>query len=200
MELMAVTDNRQPVEQLAQHIIDIEPYVDYIQLREKGKTVRDIMKLLDILEGAHIPKPKLILNDRVDIAICRHIPTVHLPENGLAIEDVRKAFPKLRIGKSVHDVQGAIDAQQQGADYVLYGHCFMTNSKQGIAPNGLAPLHELKNILNIQVFAIGGIDVHRVPTLQQLQIDGIAVMSGIFSAPHSATAAQQYKEATQHGI
>ena len=199
MQLMAITDNRQPIEQLAKQLIAIERYVDYIQLREKNKTAKEIMTLLRYLDEAGVQKQKLILNDRVDIAVCCGIPTVQLPEHGLSIQHVRAQFPHLRIGKSVHTVEGAIEAENEGAHYVLYGHCFMTNSKRGIAPNGLTPLCNIKNRLNIPVFAVGGIDVQHVPTLQAFHVDGIAVMSRIFSAKNLQLEAKRLQEVIQHG-
>lgn len=199
MQLMAITDNRQSIEQLTKQLIAITPHVDYIQLREKDKTAKEIMTLLHCLDEAGVPKQKLIINDRVDVAVCASIPTVHLPERGISIQHVRAQFPHLRIGKSVHTVQGAIDAENEGAHYVLYGHCFTTNSKRGITPNGLTPLSDIKSRLNIPLFAVGGIDVQRVPTLQTLHVDGIAIMSRIFSAKDTQLEAKRLKEAIQHG-
>ena len=108
---------------------------------------------------------------------------------------MKERFPYLKIGKSVHDYEGAKQAERQGADYVLYGHCFVTNSKQGKAPNGLNPIIEMKKSLTIPVFAIGGIQVSRVQTLHDVQADGIAVMSGIFSAQQPFAKASEFKEA-----
>ena len=67
-------------------------------------------------------------------------------------------------------------------DYVLYGHCFETNSKKGKVPNGIQPIIDMKKELKIPVYAIGGITINKIKSLQQVKADGIAVMSGIFSA------------------
>lgn len=198
MKLMAVTDDCQSILELAQKITHIHRSVDFIQIREKSKTVREVMTLLEYLDEGGVPKEKLIVNDRLDIALCSGIQTVHLPEMGLPVQRVKEQFPHLHIGKSVHDYEGAKEAKRQGADYVLYGHCFETNSKKGKAPNGLAPIIEMKESLTIPVFAIGGIQVNRLQALRDVEADGIAVMSGIFSARNPAAEAQQFREAIQY--
>ena len=195
MKLMVVTDDCQPVLQLAQNIMHVQYSVDFIQIREKTKTVKEVLTLLEYLDEAGVPKEKVIINDRLDIALCSGIQTVHLPENGLPVQRVKERFPHLKIGKSVHDYEGAKEAERQGADYVLYGHCFATNSKKGKAPNGLTPISEMKKSLTIPVFAIGGIQLNRVPALHDVQVDGIAVMSGIFSAQQPFAKASEFKEA-----
>lgn len=198
MKLMAVTDDCQSILELAQKITHIHRSVDFIQIREKSKTVREVMTLLEYLDEGGVPKEKLIVNDRLDIALCSGIQTVHLPEMGLPVQRVKEQFPNLHIGKSVHDYEGAKEAKRQGADYVLYGHCFETNSKKGKASNGLAPIIEMKESLTIPVFAIGGIQVNRLQALRDVEADGIAVMSGIFSARNPAAEAQQFREAIQY--
>ena len=198
MKLMAVTDDRQSILQLAQKIMHIQHSVDFIQIREKTKTVKEVMTLLEYLDEGGVPKEKIIVNDRLDIALCSGIQTIHLPERGLPVQRVKERFPHLKIGKSVHDYEGAKEAERQGADYVLYGHCFATNSKKGKVPNGLTPIIEMKKSLKIPVFAIGGIQVSRVQALHDVQADGIAVMSGIFSAQHPFAKASEFKEAIQN--
>ena len=195
MKLMAVTDNCQPILVLAQKIIQIQQSVDYIQIREKTKTIKEVITLLEYLDAGDVPKEKIIINSHVDIALYSNIPTVHLPEIGFSVQQVKEKFPHLNIGKSVHDYAGAKEAEHHGANYVLYGHCFETNSKKGKVPNGLSPINEMKKNLKIPVFAIGGIHVDRVQALHDVKADGIAVMSGIFSATHPFAAANQYWEA-----
>ncbi|WP_332649930.1 thiamine phosphate synthase [Lysinibacillus sp. 54212] len=198
MKLMAVTDDSHTVVELAKKILQIQHNVDFIQIREKTKTVKEVIALLQHLDESGIDKEKLILNDRLDIALCCGIGAVHLPEKGLPVQKVKELYPYIKVGKSVHDYEGAQEAERQGADYVLYGHCFETNSKKGMAPNGLAPILEMKKSLAIPVFAIGGINVDRVQELQHIQADGIAVMSGIFSAENPFTAASQFYEVVKY--
>ena len=98
----------------------------------------------------------------------------------------------MRVGRSVHSLEEAIQAEKEGSDYVLYGHCFETNSKKGLAPNGIQTLVEMKKELSIPVYAIGGITEYELIALQQVKADGIAVMSGIFSAKNPKESAKQF--------
>ena len=182
MKLIAVTDDSHSVADLACKIIQIKDVVDYVHIREKSKTPNQVLSLLKLLEEGDVKKEKIVLNDRLDIALLRQIPNIHLPSQGLPVKEVKSQFPYMQVGRSVHALDEAIQAEKDGADYVLYGHCFETNSKRGLAPNGINTISELKKELEIPVYAIGGITPTRVEVLQTLKADGIAVMSGIFSA------------------
>ncbi|MFJ5623927.1 thiamine phosphate synthase [Peribacillus loiseleuriae] len=195
---MAVTDDMQSVRDLASKIIGIKDKIDIVQIREKTKTAQEIITLLQYMEEGGVEKDKIILNDRLDIALLMGIPSVHLSEKGLPVKMVKQNFPHIRVGRSVHSYEGAKKAERDGADYVLYGHCFETNSKKGKTPNGIQPILEMKEELRIPVYAIGGITLNKIDTLQQVKADGIAVMSGIFSAEKPFTSTKQYYEAINH--
>jgi thiazole tautomerase (transcriptional regulator TenI) len=195
MKLMAVTDNASSINELASKIIRIKDMVDFIQIREKNKDVQEVIELIERLEEGRVEKEKMIINDRLDIALLMKIPNVHLPERGLPIKKVKEYYPHLRIGRSVHSVEAAKKAKRDGVDYVLYGHCFETNSKKGKAPNGMGPLIDMKKELDIPIYAIGGITIDKVNMVQDVKVDGIAVMSSIFSAEDSLSSVKQFYEA-----
>lgn len=192
---MAVTDDLHSVSELASMIIGIKDVVDFIQIREKTKTVQQIIALLESLEDGRVEKEKIIINDRLDLALLMNIPNLHLPEHGLPVKKVKEYFPHLRIGRSIHSLETAKKAERDGVDYVLYGHCFETNSKKGKAPNGIHPIIDMKKELHIPVYAIGGIKIDRINALRQVKADGIAVMSGIFSAENPFASTKQFDEA-----
>jgi thiazole tautomerase (transcriptional regulator TenI) len=195
---MAVTDDRQSVRDLASKIIGIIDMIDFVQVREKTKTALEIITLLQYIEEGGVEKDKIILNDRLDIAMLMGIQSVHLPEKGLPVKMVKQNFPHIRVGRSVHSYEGAKKAERDGADYVLYGHCFETNSKKGRTPNGIQPIFKMKEELRIPVYAIGGITLNKIDTLQQVGADGIAVMSGIFFSEKPFSSTKQYYEAIKH--
>jgi thiazole tautomerase (transcriptional regulator TenI) len=195
MELIAVTDDSQPVKELAEIIIAIKDHVDFVQIREKTKSGRDIIALLDNLQAAGMDQRKIIINDRLDIALLKDIPNVHLPEHGLPVKMVKQRYPKLRIGCSVHSYEKAKEAEKNGADYVMYGHCFDTDSKRDLPPNGIDPILQMKKELHIPIYAIGGITAEKVPVIMQTKADGIAVMSGIFQADEPFSAAKMFRKA-----
>lgn len=198
MKLMAVTDDRQSVHDLASTIIGIKDKIDMVQIREKTKSAQEIISLIQYLLDGGVEKEKIILNDRLDIALLMGLLSVHLPEKGLPVKMVKQNFPHLKVGCSVHSYEGAKKAERDGADYVLYGHCFETNSKKGETPNGIEPLLEIIGELRIPVYAIGGITLNKIDTLQQVKADGIAVMSGIFSAEDPISTTKRYYEAIKH--
>ncbi|WP_235863389.1 thiamine phosphate synthase [Ureibacillus sinduriensis] len=195
---MAVTDDQRSVCELAFTIIGIKDQIDMVQIREKTKTAQEIITLIQYLEDGGVRKEKIILNDRLDIALLMNIPTVHLPEKGLTIKMVKQHFPHIKVGRSVHSFEGALNAERDGADYVLYGHCFETNSKLRKKPNGMKPIIEMKEHLKIPVYAIGGITLNKIHALQKVNVDGIAVMSGIFSAENPYFSTKQYFEAIKY--
>jgi thiazole tautomerase (transcriptional regulator TenI) len=195
---MAVTDDRQSVRDLASKIIEIIDKIDFVQIREKTKTAHEIITLLQYMEEGGVEKDKIILNDRLDIALLMGIQSVHLPEKGLPVKMVKQNFPHIRVGRSVHSYEGAKIAERDGADYVLYGHCFETNSKKGKTPNGIQPILKMKAELRIPIYAIGGITWNKIDTLQQVKADGIAVMSGIFFAEDPFSSTKKYYEAIKH--
>lgn len=192
MKLLAITDDSHSLNDLASKIIQIKDVVDYIHIREKSKTPKQILFLLQLLEEEGVKKEKIVVNDRLDVALLKKIPNIHLPSYGLSIKAVKSQFPHMRVGRSVHTLEEAKQAEKEGSDYVLYGHCFETNSKKGLAPKGIEPLVEMKKELHIPVFAIGGITPDRVQILQEVKADGIAVMSGIFSANDPKKSAIQF--------
>ncbi|MEH7493857.1 thiamine phosphate synthase [Neobacillus niacini] len=195
---MVVTDDRQSVRDLASKIIGLIERIDFVQIREKTKTAHEIITLLRYMEEGGVDKDKIILNDRLDIALLMGIQSVHLPEKGLPVKMVKQNFPHIRVGRSVHSYEGAKKAERDGADYCLYGHCFETYSKKGKNPNGIQPILKMKEELRIPVYAIGGITLNKIDTLQQVKADGIAVMSGIFSAEDPFSSTKKYYEAIKH--
>ncbi len=182
MKLIAVTDGRQSVDELASTIITIKDYFDFVHIRERSKKSRELVRLLHLLDEGKVSKEKIVINDRLDFALLYGIPNVHLPGHGLPVQAVKKHYPQLNVGCSVHSLGEAIQAERDGADYVLYGHCFETECKQGLPPNGIGLLSEIVQALRIPVHAIGGITPDRVSLIKSAGAGAIAVMSGIFSA------------------
>jgi thiazole tautomerase (transcriptional regulator TenI) len=148
------------------------------------------VKLLE--EG--VDKKKIIINDRLDVALLLDIPTIHLPGAGLPITEVKKKLPEKKIGIPVHSIAEARSANRDGADYMLYGHCFQTNSKKGKPPISIESITQIKKEISIPLFVIGGITEERVGTLHHYGADGIAVMSAIFSAPNPLKAVKKLHE------
>ncbi|MDK2599153.1 thiamine phosphate synthase [Bacillus stercoris] len=154
MELHAITDDSKPVEELARIIITIQNEVDFIHIRERSKSAADILKLLELIFEGGIDKRKLVMNGRVDIAL--FLPFIAYSCQAPAFTEAGQRFPHLHIGRSVHSLEEAVQAEKEDADYVLFGHVFETDCKKGLEGRGVSLLSDIKQRISIPVIAIGG--------------------------------------------
>jgi thiamine-phosphate pyrophosphorylase len=143
-----------------------------IQIREKDLSASELFDLVQrIKELAAGTATKVLVNDRLDIALAVGIDGVHLPENGLPVERVR---PYVRlIGASVHNLDAARRAESGGADFVFFGPIFETPGKQ---PVGLDALSEVVRQVRIPVLAIGGITAANTRSVLETGAAGIAAI------------------------
>ncbi|KIL52062.1 thiamine phosphate synthase [Jeotgalibacillus soli] len=172
--------------------------VDYIHIREKNATAKELLNYIDSLLSLGVPAHKLIVNDRVDVAWTQTI-GVQLAYHSLNAEMVKDFFPSLLVGASVHSVEEAHIATSAGADYLLYGHIFPTNSKPNQTPRGLSALEQVVEASTVPIIAIGGILPWHVPLIQQTGAAGIALMSGVMNAIDPLLAIQSYRKEEIHG-
>ncbi|GAB3058202.1 hypothetical protein GCM10027286_22340 [Virgibacillus ainsalahensis] len=107
---------------------------------------------------------------------------VQLGKNSMNVSEVRSPYDHLCIGCSVHSVDEALFASKHGADYLLYGHVYETQSKPGLKPNGLKGLKDVVQHVSTPVIAIGGITPENTPDIIKSGASGIAVLSGVLLA------------------
>ncbi len=135
----------------------------------------------------------LIVNDRVDVALARRLPGVHLAGHSLGPEDARALLGVGRLlGVSVHDMDEADRAHRSGADYLVLGSIFDTPSHPRQARLGLKALASVAEAIPIPVVAIGGITPERVRDCLEAGAHGVAVLSGIWRTPDLAAATAGY--------
>lgn len=180
-----------PIENFREIMMDIHPYVTAIHLREKQKTAKELFHEVQLLTSANIPRTKIMINDRLDVALVAKARGVQLAFHSLEPASVKGSFPLLRVGRSIHSYEEAVDAKINGADYVIYGHIFSTQSKLGMSPKGLQELSRLTK-LDIPVIAIGGITPENTAEVLRAGASGIAVMSGILDASDPLAAVKSY--------
>src|SRR5205809_4262139 len=105
--------------------------VDMIQVREKDLPARELFELVckvrDLAAGT---KTRILVNDRLDVALAAGIDGVHLPGNGLPPDRVRR-YVKL-LGVSTHTVEEALAAEQAGADFIVFGPIFDSPGKNAV--------------------------------------------------------------------
>ena len=163
----------------------LEAGATVIQLREKDLPVRELLDMAvwmrELTKGYGA---KLIINDRVDVALSVKADGVHLGRNSIPAYAVRKiSGDKLMIGVSTHSIEEALEAERDGADFITLGPIYPTPSKMKYG-NPLGPdiIRKVKTVISIPVFAIGGITLDRVKEAREAGADGIAVVSAILKA------------------
>ncbi|MFC0271952.1 thiamine phosphate synthase [Metabacillus herbersteinensis] len=194
-----VTDGKKDVKQLIHILTAIHTEVETIQIREKTKTAAELIGLVNGLVKEGVPKNKLIINDRVDVALLCEIPTVHLPGHSFAVDQLKAHFPHLRVGCSVHTLVEAKKAEDQGADYLIFGHVFQTTSKANLPARGIGQLDKICRSTDIPVIAIGGVSPSTISHLKKVKPHGCAVMSYVLDHQNPLEAVREIKRNIQEG-
>ena len=123
-------------------------------------------------------QPAIVRRSATDVALIVGAEGVQLGERGLPVGEVRSLVgPGCLIGRSVHDVRGALAAAQDGADYVVAGHIFATGSKPGIPGRGLEWLRSITEAAPVPTIAIGGITEGNVEAVLAAGAYGVATSS-----------------------
>jgi thiamine-phosphate pyrophosphorylase len=146
----------------------IEAGVDWIQVREKDLSGRELIHLVQEAVAAAVgTRTKIIVNDRLDVAIAASAAGVHLGTESLPVRAVAAwreshtaaSTSNFLIGASCHSLEQAQSAEQDGADYIIFGPIFETPSKASFGPpQGIERLHEVCGPIRIPVLAIGGVN------------------------------------------
>lgn len=150
-------ENKQKILDLIQ--ASTENKVSLIQIREKKLSAKLIFELTsEAVKRAKNSQTKILVNDRADIALAANADGVHLTESSVSTEIVRRSFPlDFLIGVSVHSIESAKIARDQGADFITFSPIFASPEKG--APKGLEKLKEVCAVLKpFPVIALGGID------------------------------------------
>jgi thiamine-phosphate pyrophosphorylase len=160
---------------------------DLIQIRERGidaGRLADVARQLVAL--ARGSATRIVVNDRIDVALAVAADGVHLREDGVPPSLARALAPALMIGRSVHGVEGALASG--GADYVMAGSIFPTLSKPGLeAGLGLVGLRKIVVAMERRpVLAVGGVTVDNLATVAQTGAAGIAAI-GAFVPPEQVS-------------
>ena len=166
-----------------------------VQLREKYASSREFFetaqRVKQITDSYHIP---LIINDRTDICLAVNAAGIHIGQQDLPAKIVRSMVgPDKIIGVSAATLSEAIQAEQDGADYLGVGAMFATSTKTNTRPVTIEQLTQIKQAVQIPVVAIGGIQTSNAATLTKTGIDGIAVVSAILAQENITHAAEQLK-------
>jgi thiamine-phosphate pyrophosphorylase len=158
-----------------------------IQLREKNASPATFFEqaqlALDVARRNHC---RLVINDRVDLALALKADGVHLGQDDVPPAAARKILgPEAIIGFSTHNVEQAKGALDQPIDYLAIGPIFSTSSKQDTAEVfGLDGLRAVRAVVgSVPLVAIGGIDHNNVRLVIEAGADSVAVIGALLSTP-----------------
>jgi thiamine-phosphate pyrophosphorylase len=162
---------------------------DWVQLREKDLSCRELAWVTrESLRrrGALSEGPattRILVNDRLDVALAERAEGVHLGENGLPVAEAKRlvethaSAKDFLIGVSCHSLEAAKSAADDGASYLFFGPVFATPSKAAFgAPQGLGPLAEVCRSVSIPVLAIGGVTLENAAACFSAGASGIAAI------------------------
>ncbi|MBM2838617.1 MAG: thiamine-phosphate pyrophosphorylase [Deltaproteobacteria bacterium] len=169
-----------------------------LQLRGKGLSSKELLsQAREIRLLARKAGALFIVNDRADIALLSNADGVHLGQGDLPIAEARKILGKDRvIGISTHNLEQAIKAKYEGADYIGFGPVFGTTTKADAEEaKGLQALREVKKSVNIPVVAIGGINLENIKEVIDTRADCVAVISAIVKADDIKETTRRFQEA-----
>ena len=192
--LYFVTDRRQtagrPLYDVVQAALD--GGVRAVQLREKdlegGELYRLAARLRDLTARY---AARLLINDRLDVALAAGADGVHLGQTSLPVSTARQLLgPDKLIGVSTHSPDEITAAQ--GADFVVFGPVYFTPSKADYGqPQGVARLRQAARHSPVPVFAIGGIQADRIAAVRRAGAHGIALISALSAAAEPSRAAHE---------
>ena len=170
--------------------------VTFLQIREKEKTTREYLSLArkvhELTRKYHVP---LIIDDRLDIALAMDAEGVHLGQSDMPIDLARKILgPDKIIGATAKTVPQALEAYEQGADYLGVGAIYPTTTKVKTVLTSTDTLRDICNAVPIPANAIGGLNKDNIDILKGIPIAGICVVSAIMKADMPQKAAEEIKE------
>lgn len=171
-----------------------------VQLREKEKTTRDYLALARKVHGMTkqygIP---LIIDDRLDVALAMGAEGVHLGQSDMPISIARSILgPDKIIGATTKTVPQALEAYEQGADYLGVGAIYPTTTKVKTVLTSTETLDAICRAVPIPVNAIGGLNRNNVQVLEGIGIAGFCVVSAIMKAEDPRKETEMLRQLAEH--
>lgn len=175
--------------------------VRVVQLREKTLPTRAFVERARALKALLAPRGvPLIVNDRLDVALASGADGVHLGQDDLSPEDVRRWLPHALVGLSIERAEQLAEAERLPVDYYGASPVFATTTKTDTAAAlGLDGLRALRARCTRPLVAIGGIDAHNAAAVMAAGADGLAVVSALCAAPDPEAAARRLCAAMEKG-
>jgi len=166
--------------------------VTLLQFRSKSGSPRQILETARELRKTTGTSATLIMNDRADLALAAGFEGVHVGQDDLSPEGVRKVIGwNLWLGVSTHNPDQVSDADKTSADYIAIGPVFSTASKANPDPVvGLDGVRRSRELTNKPLVAIGGITLANCRSVIDAGADSVAVISALL--PHPRKSAEEF--------
>lgn len=158
--------------------------IKWLQLRVKALPPVEFFRIARrVREATRKHACRLIINDRVDIALACDADGVHLGQEDLPLRAGKQLMAGRIVGISTHDVDQARAAERGGADYIGFGPMFGTSTKDtGYDARGLDMLRTIRASVELPIVAIGGINEQNVREVWQAGANSAAIISDILRA------------------
>ncbi len=198
--LYAITDRKPGDDLYAQVSQALKGGVTIVQLREKDMDfdafVCEARQIAVLCHSYGVP---LIINDNLEVALLSGADGVHVGADDLPVAEIRRrAGRDFIIGATAKTTERAKEAEKSGADYLGVGAMFPSPTKKNAVRITNEQLKEIASSASIPIVAIGGISLENCGSLAGSGVDGIAVVSAIFSADNiKETTAALKKKATE---
>lgn len=166
---------------------------DMLHLRLHHQSDYEIIDLVNKLRDMSFPDSKLIIHDRSHLVEELGLPCVQIGMRSPELKVVKKRYPTLQIGVSVHSLIEAEQAKE--ASFLLLGHIYPTASKHQKEPLGICETERIVHMVNQPVIAVGGIKPVHLSALHQIGVKGVAVMSGVLDTKYPNVALATYNRA-----
>lgn len=204
MLLYAVTDRAWLGEKTLYEQVEeaLKGGVTCVQLREKDLDdeafLEEAKEICTLCRRYSVP---FIVNDNVEIAVKCGADGVHVGQEDMAAGDVRsKVGDNMILGVSVHTVEEARKAVADGADYLGLGAIFPTNTKTDVDQMKNEVLRDICNAVDVPIVAIGGLNRGNILKLSGSGVDGVALVSAIFSADNIEESCRELRKLSEEMV
>jgi thiamine-phosphate pyrophosphorylase len=173
--------------------------VTFLQIREKDRSTREYIALAEKVHALtrkyNVP---LIIDDRVDVALAMNAEGVHVGQSDMPVATARRLLGEGKIiGATAKTVPQAMEAYEQGADYLGVGAIYPTTTKVKTVLTSTDTLRDICNAVPIPANAIGGLNKDNIDVLAGIPIAGVCVVSAIMKADDPKVAAEDLKARAQ---
>ena len=168
--------------------------VDWIQIREKDPSARELAALVSEAMRRVPTTCRVLVNDRLDVAIAVGAGGVHLGEHSMPVQDAKRLAKETQldsdflVGVSTHSLEAAQAAEKNGANYLIFGPVFATPSKAAFGqPQSVEQLRKVCASVSIPTIAIGGVTEQNAEQCAQAGAAGIAAIRLFQDVPDVGT-------------